>query len=351
MKLCTFLKSQLESVRRVTRETLQKIMTTLGPEYLGLLINEMATLLSRGFQVHVLIYTIHAVLVALKELYKPQDIDKILLTVVNLCKTDLFGATSEEKEVLKIVSKISEAKSSKSCDTLQILAQYCTDKCLMDLIMPLKEVVMNSLSFKTVSKTQECFKHIVFGLVDNSFITVESLLKLAYGVASESIPQLFEEKNKPELSEKEREKLARLTEDCFIIPKNPVGRLRVTSVKNNKTNSHVIVEFGLKLCFFLLKRDKVKNEDYLPYMDPFVIIFKKCLLSKNVKLCTVTLQCLSKIMKYDLPSMKENIKDIADAIFAILHKYGSAGLSKGDNFDLVVAAFKVSNIYFKICAS
>lgn len=46
-------------------------------------------------------------------------------------------------------------------------------------------------------------------------------------------------------------------------------------------------------------------------------------------------------MKYDLPSMKENVKDIAEAVFAILHKYAAAGLSKGENFDLVVAAFKV----------
>lgn len=35
----------------------------------------------------------------------------------------------------------------------------------------------------------------------------------------------------------------------------------------------------------------------------------------------------------------------------LLHKYASAGLSKGDNFDLVMAAFKVtykSNIYISI---
>lgn len=56
----------------------------------------------------------------------------------------------------------------------------------------------------------------------------------------------------------------------------------------------------------------------------------------------LTLQCLSWIMKYELPSMKEEVKGITESIFGILHKYASAGLSKGDNFDLVVAAFKVS---------
>lgn len=90
MKLCTFLKSHLESVRRVTRETLQKFMVTLGPKYLGLLISEMSSLLSRGFQVHVLVFTIHAVLTTLKDMFQPTDVDKCLLTILevryfNLC--------------------------------------------------------------------------------------------------------------------------------------------------------------------------------------------------------------------------------------------------------------------------
>lgn len=47
-------------------------------------------------------------------------------------------------------------------------------------------------------------------------------------------------------------------------------------------------------------------------------------------------------MKYDLPSVRENIDNISEAIFSILHKYAAAGLSKGENFDLVVSAFKAS---------
>lgn len=84
MKICTFLKSHLESVRKVARETLQKIMLTLGPKYLNLLLEEMTPLLSRGYQVHVLVFTVHGVLSCLKDLYQPQDIDKGLLTVLNV---------------------------------------------------------------------------------------------------------------------------------------------------------------------------------------------------------------------------------------------------------------------------
>lgn len=90
MKLCTFLKSRLESVRRVTRETLQNIMVTLGTSYMSMLLNEMTALLTQGFQVHVLIYTIHAIFVSLSECFEPGHMDSCLpyiLEVSTKCHT------------------------------------------------------------------------------------------------------------------------------------------------------------------------------------------------------------------------------------------------------------------------
>lgn len=90
MKLCTFLKSRLESIRRVTRETLQKIMLTLGPKYLGILLHQMSAMLTRGYQVHVLIYTIHAVLVSLKDLFQPGDIDCCLQSILEVSRVSWY---------------------------------------------------------------------------------------------------------------------------------------------------------------------------------------------------------------------------------------------------------------------
>ncbi|CAG9813428.1 unnamed protein product [Phaedon cochleariae] len=343
MKSCTFLKSHLESVRRVARETLQKIMVTLGPKYLGLLLNEMASLLNRGFQVHVLVFTAHGVLHSLKDQYERTDLDKVLLTVLDMCKADLFGILSEEKEVAKIAVKVAEARHSKSYDTLHILSQYITERCLLDILLPFKQILDTSHSFKTVQKTQTALRFIAQGLVENSFVTTESLLKFAYGTASKSIPQLIpKEKKKP--TENESEKLLIQKEDCFIIPKIPGNRkaYRTQNVKTSaETNAHLLVEFGLRLCHIMLKKDKLRGEEYTKFIDPFIMIFRNCLKSKHVKLSTITLQCLSWVLKYDLPSLRINIKIIVKDIFAILHKYASAGLSKGDNFDLVLSAFKV----------
>lgn len=85
----------------MTRETLQKIMVTLGPKYLGTLLHEMSVMLTRGYQVHVLIYTIHAVLVSLKNLFQPGDIDCNLQGILEVSKLATLLLYSYGKENLK----------------------------------------------------------------------------------------------------------------------------------------------------------------------------------------------------------------------------------------------------------
>lgn len=84
MKLCTFLKSRLDSVRRVTRETLQTIMLSLGCDYLPLLIHEMSTLLTKGFHVHVLVYSVHSVLKVLTPHFKQGSIDACIHSLLKV---------------------------------------------------------------------------------------------------------------------------------------------------------------------------------------------------------------------------------------------------------------------------
>lgn len=346
IKTCTFLKSHLESVRRAARETLQNILKTLGPNYLKILLGEMVILLNRGYQMHVLVYTVHAVLHCLKDFYKPGDINEVLITVLQICKADLFGVIAEEKEVVKIARKTSEAKSTKTYDTFKLLAQYITESCLLDLLLPLKEALSNFHSYKMIYRLQECLRYVAMGLTENQFLPVESLLKFAYGVASESIPVLLNIKNNNNTEKRDKRKVEKT--DCFILPENP-GRIgaKLQAKLSVTSNNHHLVQFALKLCHFLLKHEKLKEIDHKAFLDPFISIFKKCLLSRHVQLSTTALQCLCWTLKYNLPSLKENISEISAAIFEILHKYAAANLSKGENFDLVLAAFKAVTVLLR----
>lgn len=53
---------------------------------------------------------------------------------------ELFGAVAEEKEVKGIVSKLMEARHSKSMDSYELLARFCSKESITSLILPLKEV-------------------------------------------------------------------------------------------------------------------------------------------------------------------------------------------------------------------
>lgn len=75
-----------------------------------------------------------------------------------------------------------------------------------------------TLSHKTVNKASECLRQIVLGLVDNQFVSMESLLVFAYGTASESIPLLISGLKKERIKEHEKELASRERPDSFIIP-------------------------------------------------------------------------------------------------------------------------------------
>lgn len=202
-----------------------------------------------------------------------------------MCKVDLFGLTAEEKEIIGITKNVSEAKSTKSFDIFHILAEFITESCLLDLILPLKEALMKTHSHKTIHKVMECLRNVTLGLADNTYIPMEQMLVFLYGVISESIPDLMPEKESKKITEEEKRVLVRQKPDCFIIPSEPKSRTGVKAAAKTTRNAnvHVMVEFGLKFYHILLKREKVTDAEYKSYLEPFVPLLSDCLNSQYVK--------------------------------------------------------------------
>lgn len=349
IKLCSFLKSPLKQVRITARDIVRKIMITVGTSYLGVLLEHLTLLLTRGFQVHVLVATIHNVLDALKSDFKPGELNENLHYILDVCTNDLFGALSEEKEVDKLHYKTPEAKpSKKSYVTLMIVSQNITEQCLINLVLPFKEVLQNHHSKKIVLKVQEALMHITTGLVTNKFIDIESLFIFLHGVASESIPEFVLGAPKRVITEDQREKMLRAKPDCFIIPEIP-KRNKESQAKNVKTsgkaNAHVLVEFSLNILYVILKREKVPRMDCRAFVDPLIPLLVDALKSDHVKVTTIAMKCISTLwtIRVSTPTLEEMIQDIVKTIFLILHKYATFEISKqNDNYHLVRNAFKVS---------
>jgi U3 small nucleolar RNA-associated protein 20 len=106
-----------------------------------------------------------------------------------------------------------------------------------------------------------------------------------YGIASESIPELVSGQKKEEITPAQKELLARQCPDSFIIPQAPRNRsgFTVTARTSARTNAHILVEFGLRLFYIILKREKLRTGDFRPFVDPVVSVLCDCLKAQHIK--------------------------------------------------------------------
>ncbi|XP_077531499.1 small subunit processome component 20 homolog [Haemaphysalis longicornis] len=345
LRICEFLKSRSRDVREAARGTLVKVMSSLGAPYLRYLFSQMRGVLKRGYQVHVLTYTLHAVLSSMSSVLASGDLDSCLDDIIQVCQAELFTDIAEEKEVAQIGSKVREAKAIKSFSIYNILASVASKDSLPQLSPALTEVLLTTSSHKTVKKCDDCLHNIVLGLSANEGIPVEDLLIYAHQVISQNAPNLVEKPHKPTA---EPPRLLEEKTDVYLVPQEP-ARSGLPVRTSKRANAHVLVEYGLKLLHALLKRDRAKatEQKHLEMLDPFVGLLAGFLDSTYVKIVTTSLRCLGKMLRMPLPALRKHVHRLGKALFVLLHKYAGAGMKQGDNFQLLVLAFKVMTTLVK----
>ncbi|XP_032077159.1 small subunit processome component 20 homolog [Thamnophis elegans] len=339
LKVCSLLRNRAQEIRDVARNTLMKIIEALGPQYLQYVLKEMVSILVTGYQVHVLTFTVHLLLKSLaNERLKVGDLDPCIELLMEIFHRELFGEIAEEKEVKGIVSKVMEARRSKSYDSYEILAKYVGKNQVIKLILPLKEVLENTTSLKLSRKVHETLRRIVSGLIANKAMTAETILLLSHGLISENLP-LLTEKAKMKAAVPPDPRLQ--PKSCLLLPPTPIRGGQKAPV-SSKTNMHVLVESGLRLLHMSLKRSKINSSDehVLEMMDPFVQLLISCLQSTDIKVITGALQSFLWVLKFPLPAIDNNVEQLTTQLFLLLKDFAKQGTVKGQNFHLVVNCFK-----------
>ncbi|KAI9808919.1 MAG: U3 snoRNP protein [Pycnora praestabilis] len=180
------LRSRDQGSRDTTRKTLAEISTLIGPQCFGFVLKELRGALARGYQLHVLSYTVHSILVATASEFKPGDLDYCLPQIVNIIMDDIFGVTGQEKDAEEYISKMREVKSSKSNDSMQLITQVTTLGHLADLIRPIRDLLHERLDLRTVKKVDELLRRIGLGLVNNDAVRSRDLLVFCYELIKET---------------------------------------------------------------------------------------------------------------------------------------------------------------------
>jgi len=346
VKVCQALRSHARDVRDTARDTLIKIAQCLGAIYIPMIIKDLQSALLRGYQLHILGYTIHSLIEGLKETIVAGDLDHSLDSLMKILVEELCGNVAEEKTVAGITSKLHEARSKKTQACFQLVAQYISKGCVTQMVSPLSDVLETTLSHKTVNKVEEALRRISHGLQSNKDFTDEDLLVFTHSIISKTLVDSKQEKSNEAV---QPAKPSSFDSDIYLVPQAP-SRSGPNPTSNKETNDHILIEFGLQLLHASLKRRdrlSLKDEDALKMLDPFVKIVSKCMMSKYNKIVTLALRCNSFLLRFPLPSYKKEISGITKGVFKLLKRYNSAGGGGADNLELTITCFKAMTIIIK----
>jgi U3 small nucleolar RNA-associated protein 20 len=294
LDVCSILKSRSQDARDTARKTLNEIALLLGPNYFGYILRELRSTLTKGYQLHVLSFTVHSMLVATTDDFQQGDLDYCLADLSAIVMDDTFGVVGQEKDAEDYVSKMKEVKSSKSYDSMELLAKNSTIRNLTNLLRPLESLLREKLNSSMVKKLDELLRRIGVGLLRNPGAGSRDILVFCYEVIKETYRD-------PAQGEKEARPLS-FREQRYLV--NLKGAKR--GDKRGTVSSHIykLTRFSLDVLRSILnKHDSLLTPTNLA---GFVPIIGDSLLQAHEEVKIAAVRLLSTIIKLPLAEIDDN---------------------------------------------
>ncbi|TVU34273.1 hypothetical protein EJB05_16104 [Eragrostis curvula] len=323
-RICNFLKNRLESIRDEARSALAASLKELGIGYLQFVVKILRAILKRGFELHVLGYTLHFLLSKTITTDMNGSLDYCLEDLLAVVDSDLLGDVAEQKEVEKIASKMKETKKRMSFESLKLIAQSVTFRThALKLISPIASHIQKQLTPKLKSKLETMLHNIALGIECNPSTETSNLFIFVYGLVEDTVTGSESGHKDSVGSGPDRENTS---------TKNFPGL-----VASGLQNSYMITNFALTLLRNRLKSIKLDKEDerLLSMLDPFVNLLGKCLNSKYESVLSVAFRCFALLVKLPLPSLRDNANPIKNVLMDIAQRAGNS------NSQLVTSSLKL----------
>ncbi|KAI1272906.1 armadillo-type protein [Xylaria sp. FL0933] len=261
--ICQILRSKALESRDMARDTLSKMTSLLGPSYLGFVLKELRGALTSGYQLHVLSYTMHTILVAAIPQFQPGDIDYCLDDIMAIIMDDIFGVIGQEKDAEGYTSKTKEVKSSKSQDSMELIARTASVNRLGNLIRPLRSLLLEKLDLRMVRRIDELLSRITAGLLANSAAASQDTLIFCYEV----VQQVYASQN----TESEAQLDPKIRR--YLVQK---GAKRSGERSNTSKYTHKLVRFAVDVLRAVLKKnDTLRNSrnitGFIPILGDAVV--------------------------------------------------------------------------------
>ncbi|XP_031478045.1 uncharacterized protein LOC116249069 [Nymphaea colorata] len=306
-RIVNFLRSRVESERDEARSALAACLKELGPKYLSFVVKILRSTLKRGYELHVLGYTLNFLLSKVEPCV--YELDHCLEDLLMVVENDIFGDVGEQKEVGKIASKLKEARKKKSFETLKLIAQSITFKTnAVKLFSPVKIHLKNPMP-REKAMIEEMLHNIAEGIEKNPSVDHSDLLVFIYGLIEDYLAdERFQSKEPAALQNGMRFE-------------SEGKRKSFYDLLGNRSN-HLIAAFALRILFDRLKKMKLdkSNRELLSMLDPFVELLRNCLQSKYEDILSGSLRCLIVLIRLPLPSFEQQVENITAFILEVSQK-------------------------------
>jgi len=315
-RIANFLKSHLESIRDEARSALATCLKELGLEYLQFIVKVLQSTLKRGYELHVLGYTLNFILSKCLSTPVVGKIDYCLEDLLSVIENDILGEVAEQKEVEKIASKMKETRRKKSFESLKLVAQNVTFKSYaLKLLAPVTSHLQKHITPNVKGKLENMLHHLATGIESNPSVDQTDLFIFIYGIVEDGL--------KDEISWHENKLLKLEDKDSHVKTK----RISKGHVAKGLLCSHLITVFGLRIFHKRMKSMKqdVKDENTLSLLDPFVKLLCDGLSSKYEDILSTSLGCLAILVKLPLPSLQQHAERVKASLLDIAQGSVSSG--------------------------
>lgn len=289
------LRSRSQENRDTSRKTMNEVLNILGPRFFAFVLKELRAALSRGYQLHVLGYTVHSLLSNLGAQHGA--LDECVKEIVEVLMDDIFGATGSEKDSEGYTSSMKEVKASKSYDSFEILASVTSVDRFDTLVSPIRSFLYELNTVKDGRKVIEALRRIQLGILRNESATPSAVLDFCL---------TFFQSVQAE-GERSTEKPAEATKNHFIVDLKV--RRRYDS-NHFKANVPKLLGFALETSTGLVKKHgNLLTEERLNSLVP---LLGDSLVSEIDELRIASLRLLARVISLRYAVIEEGLEVFID---------------------------------------
>ncbi|SCZ90492.1 BZ3500_MvSof-1268-A1-R1_Chr1-3g02022 [Microbotryum saponariae] len=320
MTLSQILRSKDQHVRDLTRSTICNIVASSDTATIGIAVKELRRALQRGPQLHVLAFSVHAILVRLSEpAGSTPDFDDALDEIVPVLGDDAFGnpAKDRQSQEFRAKTKFREVRSFKSVDSFEILARHVSPSKIAALLVPLRTTLQRTESAKVMKEVEDVFKALIQGLTTSAKLDTPGLLDLCHSLISANSDFLRPARVVPRKAGKN----GKAAPDFHVQLARDNGDERDHFVKN----AHRFVSFGLELfnTAFRKSRYDLDSPIIIARLEPLVSLVGNTLYSDEPVVLARSMRATASLIRCPLKSIGDAAPILLKQMINIVQRSGS----------------------------